>query len=230
MTVQSLLLESTGRDMCFKVACYIARLTHVTSTDTDLQTKSKVLGDRIADTRTLINVFRYIVSFREVLRFVKTVDVRTVTAEECTGFLCVGFRACEQLSGDISYARRYELTTSPTLAPARLSWHYKFYKSWSLLFGAITEVLKVRKLKAALRVAVAKARSENDGLRCTALVKEFQSKVFQSFVTVFRCCCDMIIYFQWIESYNPNIKLAHLCGLFSGICGVYQCVVAPPRG
>ena len=36
-----------------------------------------------------------------------------------------------------------------------------------------------------------------------------------------RNIADMIIYFQWVTWYQPNLRLCYLCGVFSGLVGVH---------
>lgn len=55
----------------------------------------------------------------------------------------------------------------------------------------------------------------------TLEIAEARSQMTEHALLVLRNICDMIIYFQWIESYNPNKTLQALCGMYSGFFGIY---------
>ena len=205
MKLQPLMSDTVGRDLTFKVFVYIARLTHVYSFEgSDLSKNSKALSDAMTDTRMLINLFRVISSSRDLQKSY----LRAVwTPETIANFFSVFFRAFEQISGDLGYVIRHDMLKVASLSRERVSWHYKFYKSWSLVLGALASLLSIHKAQRE-RTAESQRRSRS------------------SLVSFIRCCCDMFIYFSWIESYKPNVTIAHLCGLTSGVLGVYQVVMA----
>ena len=54
-----------------------------------------------------------------------------------------------------------------------------------------------------------------------AEVDQIRSQRNRSIMFFVRNICDMIVYYQWISWYNPWKHLEYLCGLTSGLMGVY---------
>eukprot|EP00388_Colpodella_angusta_P003677 GDKJ01012817.1.p1 GENE.GDKJ01012817.1~~GDKJ01012817.1.p1 ORF type:complete len:139 (-),score=17.11 GDKJ01012817.1:79-438(-) len=52
-------------------------------------------------------------------------------------------------------------------------------------------------------------------------ITDLKQKLRKSVILLIRNIGDMIIYYQWIENYKPNKVLCSLCGIFSGLVGVY---------
>ena len=67
---------------------------------------------------------------------------------------------------------------------------------------------------------------ETEGVRTsefeiTIEINEAHRQMQEHALLLLRNICDMIIYFQWIESYRPNKTLQALCGMYSGFFGIY---------
>ena len=63
------------------------------------------------------------------------------------------------------------------------------------------------------------------------VLDELHNDLVRSHLFLLRNVCDMIVYFQWIESYRPYKTLEYICGIISGGLGVYLVwadVGAPP--
>eukprot|EP00760_Papus_ankaliazontas_P032256 PhM_4_TR5714/c0_g1_i1/m.16090 len=211
LNYEKMLTHCVGRDMSYKVVVYIVRLTNVLSApDSETHKITANLSGKITDTRMLINQWRYIGSTRDSLKTFLELpteqDREIVPSRVFLGLSCF-FRIFEQLAGDIGYYRRHNLIDF--VERTRVSWHYKFWKTMSLFSGFISELLKLLLLRSKQRRQLISKEEYLVGAKACAM-------------SMVRQTCDMIIYFQWIESYKPNQTFAHCCGLVSGSLGLYQ--------
>lgn len=244
-TVEALdkyLQKSVGRDMMLKSIVYPLRLWSYHSKD---ETNVKVLSQvvvNIIDARMLGNAWKWIGAY--------LTGYRTALSSEAMPWyqrillsLSFFFRCLEQLAGDTGYIQKHIMTKQ--WSRPRISWHYKFWKTMSLTCAALLELIKIVTLQMKrrhLRRFVAQSPltaspsmqpvSFPPPSSCLKLDddEEMVSAQRWSMLFLFRNVCDMIVYYQWIESYRPNRSVEYICGFLSGSIGmwlVWRDIVTP---
>lgn len=232
--IEKYLQKSVGRDMALKAIVYPIRLAtvHCDQKNKDLIALLQRLILNIIDARMLSNSWKgisaYLAGFRAMMSSEAIPLYQRVLVT--LSFFC---RAVEQFSGDVGYIQSHVMTH---WSRARISWHYKFWKTMSLTCCAFLELIKIVNLQQKRRnlrrcvtqsplttyAAASKSfptdpavadKEEEDRAALTAM------KWSALFLT--RNICDCIVYYQWMESYRPNKTLEYLCGTFSGVVGVW---------
>eukprot|EP01065_Artemidia_motanka_P001782 TRINITY_DN10834_c0_g1_i1.p1 TRINITY_DN10834_c0_g1~~TRINITY_DN10834_c0_g1_i1.p1 ORF type:complete len:319 (+),score=77.03 TRINITY_DN10834_c0_g1_i1:75-959(+) len=174
----------------------------------DALARLKRLEGSVVDCRMLLNHFKYLQSFQAILGTLA--DDRLLPLERGCMLVRNALWTQEVVASDLNYLIKYVLTHWDA---ARSNWHYKFGKSTQLTVLFFVELWRLRRLHRA-----AAARGE---LRPA----ERQQLLFKK-LTLVRCICDCIIYYAWIERYNPHKGFSYLCGFVSASCGLYTSVVS----
>jgi hypothetical protein len=230
-TLDKYLQKAVGRDMMLKSIVYPIRLLNY-HTDPNVGDRAKILQQlitNIIDARMLSNAWKGIGAYLS--------GYRTAMSSEAMPWyqrlllsLSFFFRMAEQFSGDLGYTQKYIMTHWNRV---RISWHYKFWKTMSLTCSAILETIKIVNIQSKRRqlrryvaqspltaspsaqptVFPANTTSEED--------QDLAAAMRWSSLFLLRNIADMIVYYQWIESYNPNKNIEYSCGFFSGAVGVW---------
>lgn len=230
VALEAYLQKCVGRDMALKSIVYPIRLAtlYVGSEKGAILTQ---LITNIVDCRMLTNQWKAISAYISAYRAAVSKEKMPLMQRILVVFSFL-FRSLEQLSGDLGYIRNHLI---PQWSRPRISWHYKFWKTMSLTCCAILEMMKLIDLKRKREMARVVAQSpvctpakQQKELEfppppapCCEDADEVANAMRWSAVFLFRNICDMIVYFQWIESYRPNKHLEYICGFFSGLIGVY---------
>lgn len=247
-TLDKYLQKAVGRDMLLKSIVYPMRLWsyHSKSPETAQTLQQLILN--IIDARMLSNAWKGIGAYLS--------GYRTAVSTEpmpwyqrlllSLSFFC---RMLEQFSGDVGYTQKHIMTHWKR---ERISWHYKFWKTMSLTCSAILEVIKIVTIQAKrrqLRRYVAQSPlttqpsehpTEFPAATMDSEDNDLASSMRWSCLFLARNISDMIVYYQWMESYKANKNVEYLCGYFSGAVGVWlvwrdiqaarkPVVAAPPR-
>lgn len=167
-----------------------------------------------------------------VTPLVKKEEVKVDALSKLTSlftFLTYFSRTFEQVQGDIGFWNRFWFTNWNSRVQSR---RYKFFKSIALTMSLVVEILKIVDFKRRLDEAAAR-NVDPPSVTATPVsrgsasfdhslgITDLKLKLRKSIILLIRNIGDMIIYYQWIEWYKPNRVLCGLCGMFSGLVGVY---------
>eukprot|EP00758_Cryptobia_borreli_P004980 Tbor_TRINITY_DN4688_c0_g1::TRINITY_DN4688_c0_g1_i1::g.14806::m.14806 len=215
--------EAVGVDMGLKSVVYTIRLISAINPGNDhIVSLCKELINAITECRMMSNQWKYIGVLRKMYRSFGT---RGSLLAEILTVIALGSRFFEQFVGDFGYIQKQWMHH---WSLSRISWYYKMFKTFSLFACACIEVMKLQSLRVKYVRSVQSpvTASPIESSTCTINDEENSGEKIRS--KMLRCClllarniADMIIYFQWIECYNPNLLLQALCGMFSGISGIY---------
>ena len=205
IALERYLSKAVGRDMMLKTIVYFLRLATV-YTNPNSKDQLEVLQNlilNIVDSRMLGNQWKYIGTGRgTAVSFLSRGATEVLPWLFAT--LTLFFRSFEQLFGDLGYAQKNWMSQ---WSRARLSWHYKFWKSMSLTCSAIAELIKIIKYQQHIRVlrrnihTPAATPIESSAPQLPSIdVETAVSEMNMSQVFLFRNVCDMIVYYVWIES------------------------------
>ncbi|CUG94230.1 Hypothetical protein, putative [Bodo saltans] len=205
------LQKSVGRDMLLKSIVYPMRLWAYHSKSPENAQILQQLILNIIDARMLSNAWKGIGAYLS--------GYRTAVSTE---------------PGDVGYTQKNIMTHWKR---ERISWHYKFWKTMSLTCSAILEVIKIVNIQSKrrqLRRFVAQSPlTTSPSLQPTEFPAasqntndedrdgELATAMRWSVLFLLRNIADMIVYYQWIESYKANKNVEYLCGFFSGAVGVW---------
>jgi hypothetical protein len=232
-TLDKYLQKAVGRDMLLKSIVYPMRLWSFQSKSPETVQVLQQLILNIIDARMLSNAWKGIGAYLS--------GYRTAVSTEpmpwyqrlllSLSFFC---RMLEQFSGDVGYTQKHIMTHWKR---ERISWHYKFWKTMSLTCSAILEVIKIVNIQSKrrqLRRFVAQSPlTASPSLQPTEFPtanqttsdedrdSELAAAMRWSILFLMRNIADMIVYYQWIESYKANKNVEYLCGFFSGAVGVW---------
>lgn len=198
--------KGVGVDMVLKSVLNISRLCMLYSADPADKKKFFKVADTIIECRMLCNFGRPSITFRQGLCALK----KRESMEFWHGiFTCLAIflRIPEQMSGDLNYLQKVVFRS---WSREKLSFFYRFFKSWSLTCCLLAELTHRAALRRAVADAVTPAEKVHAGL-----------DVRVSNALIVRTLCDMYVYFKWIPSYEPVKLLEYTCGLMSGLIGVW---------
>lgn len=198
--------KGVGVDMALKAVLNILRLQAHYSADPEDKKKFFNAADAVVECRMLCNFGRPLLTLRQ--------GIRSFRSRSCYDFwpwlfltLSYFLRVPEQLSGDLNYLQK---TICHQWSREKLSFCYRFFKSWSLTCCLLTELLE----QPHIRSKLARATSDMQARRVKRALRV-------SNALVVRTLCDMYVYFKWIPSYTPNKTLEFICGFVSGVIGIW---------
>ncbi|KPI87064.1 hypothetical protein ABL78_3876 [Leptomonas seymouri] len=198
--------KGVGVDMMLKTLLNISRLCMLYSTDPMDKKKYFKISDAIVECRMLCNFGRPAITFRKGMEVLKQQQYMQFWHWLFT-CLSLFLRVPEQLSGDLNFLQKVVFRR---WSREKLSFCYRFFKSWSLTCCLLVELTR----RSALRKAVLKAASPEEKVHAKLEVKV-------SNALIVRTLCDMYVYFKWIPGYKPIKALEYSCGLTSGLIGVW---------
>jgi hypothetical protein len=198
--------KGVGIDMMLKAVLNVARLCVLYSVDPAEKKKFFKIADAIVECRMLCNFGRPGMTLRQGLCAFQKKDYMEFWHWL---FTCLSFflRVPEQLSGDLNYLQKIVFRT---WSREKLSFFYRFFKSLSLTCCLLAELTR----RSALETAILEAVSPEE-----RIYAKLDLKVSNALIV--RTLCDMYVYFKWIPGYDPIKTLEYLCGLTSGLIGVW---------
>jgi hypothetical protein len=226
IALEKYLSKAVGRDMALKTIVYFLRLgTVYTNPSNKAQLELfQTLILNIIDSRMLGNYGKYVGTGRSTLLSYMQMGT-TEVLPWMFGTLTLFFRGFEQFFGDLGYMQKNWMAH---WSRARLSWHYKFWKSMSLTCNAILEFIKILKYRQQIRVSRLVVHTPSATPLATSVpqlpsisVEAAEAEMWLSQMFLFRNLCDMIVYYVWIESYNPPKTLECVAGICSGTIGMW---------
>lgn len=229
-TLDKYLQKGVGRDMALKSIVYPIRLLNYHTVNSETSAILTQLVSNIIDARMLSNSWKGISAYLAGYRTLKSTESMPwyQRALLSLSFFC---RMLEQVSGDTGYIQAHIMKH---WNKTRIVWHYKFWKTMSLTCSAVLELIKIVSLqlkRRQMRRFVAQSplttspsehpvqfpiQKKDDGDEENVLNALRWSCLF-----LFRNVCDMIVYYQWIQSYRPNKNLEYVCGTLSGSIGCW---------
>ncbi|KPA81803.1 hypothetical protein ABB37_04073 [Leptomonas pyrrhocoris] len=197
--------KGVGVDMMLKALLNVSRLCMLYSTNLGDKRKFFKLADTIVECRMLCNFGRPVMTFHQAM---SVLGKRSYMEFWHCLFTCLAFflRVPEQLSGDMNFLQKVVFRR---WSREKLSFCYRFFKSWSLTCGLLAELTRRSALKRAVRSAVTPEENVHTKLELQV-----------SNALIIRTLCDMYVYFKWIPGYEPIKAVEYSCGLASGLIGV----------
>ncbi|CCW70047.1 unnamed protein product [Phytomonas sp. Hart1] len=198
--------KGVGVDMSIKSVLGIIRLLGLYSKDTVLKQQYEQMADVMVECRMLCNFARMWITMRQLLQ---TYRLRCRMGAIYNLFLCLShlFRIPEQGFGDLSYLQK---VVFHHWSRQRLSFFYRFFKSFSLSCCLIAEIAHHRSIQQQISETTnpeKRIRYKKDLNVCNAIAV--------------RSLCDMYVYFKWIPGYTPIPTLEYIFGSISGMIGVW---------
>ncbi|KAL7695658.1 hypothetical protein NQL31_002502 [Lotmaria passim] len=198
--------KGVGIDMMLKAVLNVSRLCMLYSVNPAEKKKFFKLSDTVVECRMLCNFGRPSITFRQG---VHALQKKSYMEFWHWLFTCLSFflRVPEQLSGDLNFLQK---VVFHKWSRQKLSFFYRFFKSWSLTCCLLAELTRRSALKAAIRDAV--KPEEHIHARLDLKVSN---------ALIVRTLCDMYVYFKWVPGYEPIKTLEYSCGLTSGLIGMW---------
>jgi len=226
IALEKYLSKTVGRDMALKTIVYALRLvtvyTHPNNKEQLEFLQTLILN--IVDSRMLANHWKYIGTFSGTVQSYFQLG-STEVLSWMFSTLTLFFRTLEQIFGDLGYMQKNWMSAWNR---ARISWHYKFWKSMSLTCSALVELIKIIKYQQQIRVlrrnVHTPASTPTVFVSPSVLpvdIETAESEMKMSQIFLFRNICDMIVYYVWMESYKPPKSLECVAGMCSGAIGVW---------
>eukprot|EP01064_Diplonema_japonicum_P007224 TRINITY_DN1490_c2_g1_i1.p1 TRINITY_DN1490_c2_g1~~TRINITY_DN1490_c2_g1_i1.p1 ORF type:complete len:229 (+),score=15.29 TRINITY_DN1490_c2_g1_i1:46-732(+) len=200
-----LLGQVEARDKMFKVLAYTVRLTHYyeillkMGKAESVQNTLATFDSAIVDCRQLLNHFKYVQTAEIFRKIYTTFDLSQMTTKLL--LLRTVFWTVEVTCSDLGYYAKHIFH----------SWNakligkgYKFGKSVQLSILICLEIMKYKRVSSDRKLSK-EARNE----QCKEII-----------YGIVRCVMDCIMYYTWIESYQPNKGFSYLCGLVSALIGL----------
>lgn len=198
--------KGVGVDMMLKAVLNVSRLCMLYSSDPADKKSFFKVADTIVECRMLCNFGRPSITLRQGLCVLEKKD-KMEFWHWLFAVLSIFLRVPEQLSGDLNYLQKVVFRR---WSREKLSFCYRFFKSWSLTCCLLVEMSRRAGLKRAVRDAVTPEERVHANLEMRV-----------SNALIVRTLCDMYVYFKWIPGYTPVRVLEYLCGLASGLIGVW---------
>eukprot|EP00796_Vickermania_ingenoplastis_P006671 gene6671-4780_t len=208
--------RGVGRDMALKSILGIFRLLmHYSKSKEDKEMYFHIV-DSIIECRMLGNFGKPGITLYQGMKKFKSHNGPSCSLCEKLVFLSSLFRTLEQLSGDLGFLQKVMIHQ---WSRQKLSFCYRFFKSFSLTIALAAEVLHHNNLQYQM-----KCRGEcTAGSQCRAgkCGASLQRDLLVSRSLIVRTLCDMYVYFKWLPFYTPNTTAEYICGSISGMIGVW---------
>lgn len=205
--------KGVGVDMMLKSVLGVFRLLMLYRKDKASKEKYYKIVDTIIECRMLGNFGKPVMTLHQSLN----------KYNKCGGglneklILFSGlFRTLEQFSGDLGFLQKVVMHQ---WSREKLSFCYRFFKSFSLTLGLIAELSHHHHLSALVRVCgqCKQGQTCTEG-RCRSTLGR---ELLVSRALIVRTLCDIYVYYKWLPFYNPNTTLEYICGSISGLIGVW---------
>lgn len=198
--------KGVGVDMALKSILGIFRLAMLYSKNAMTKSVYTKIVDVIIECRMLTNFGRSGFTLYQLNNQMKKSNY-IVKAQYIFTYLSYFFRIFEQLSGDLGYMQKVVFRT---WSRATLSFYYRFFKSLSLTCALLVELCRSPMVEHRLREATTPQEM------CIA-----RRELAVSRVLIVRNLCDMYVYYKWLPNYTPIRTIEYICGMISGMIGVW---------
>lgn len=228
--------RGVGVDMVLKSILGVFRLLMLYSKKSKDKAKYFKIVDSIIECRMLCNfgkpgitLYQGIHKYNAHLKEEKAQELSSSAGNQCNSVCSTGpntnhctlcekiflgsslFRTLEQLSGDLGFLQKVVMHQ---WSREKLSFCYRFFKSFSLTLALIGELIHHARLSQQFR----SHRCEDGECYHMGTVKR---ELLVSRSLIVRTLCDMYVYYKWLPFYTPNTTAEYICGSISGLIGVW---------
>ncbi|EPY31113.1 hypothetical protein STCU_03616 [Strigomonas culicis] len=200
--------KGVGVDMVLKSFLGIFRLCKLYSRKEEDVNRFAHIADSIVECRMLCNYGRPTMTLVQGFRMYKEKGNMAASALWLFQTLSLFLRVPEQISGDLGYMQKVVFSN---WSRQTFSFFYRFFKSLSLTCCLAADIERHRQLCA--------IRGASHCAKELALIRKELAHVR---LMTLRTICDMYVYYKWIPRYTPIPTLEYICGMISGMIGVFM--------